>query len=44
MAKLATTEERAVALKRTVELASRIKQFSLRRRADVLEKYLPTKR
>jgi DNA repair and recombination protein RAD54B len=31
-------------LKRTAELASRIKQFSLRRRADVLEKYLPTKR
>ena len=41
MAKNSTKEQKEVALARTKELAARIKGFSLRRNADVLERYLP---
>ena len=44
MAKNASHEERYLALSRTGELALRIKEFSLRRKADVLEQYLPKKK
>lgn len=44
MAKKATTFERQIAMERTLELANKIKEFSLRRKADTLEKYLPIKR
>jgi DNA repair and recombination RAD54-like protein len=44
MAKNATQIERKIAIERTIELANKIKQFSLRRKADTLEKYLPIKR
>lgn len=44
MAKNATPDERTLAVNRTRELANRIKEFSLRRKADVLEQYLPKKR
>ena len=44
MAKNASHEERQLALSRTGELALRIKEFSLRRKADVLEQYLPKKK
>ena len=44
MAKWAPPELRSLAMVRTAELATLIKGFSLRRKADVLEGYLPKKR
>jgi SNF2 family DNA or RNA helicase len=44
MAKWASKEQRGLALSRTAELANLIREFSLRRKADVLESYLPKKR
>lgn len=44
MAQCASKELRNLALNRTAELAQLIKEFSLRRKADVLENYLPKKR
>ena len=43
MAKGASAEARKLAAERTSQLSNEIKQFSLRRSADVLKKYLPTK-
>lgn len=44
MKKNSTVEERHLAFERSKELTERIKEFSLRRKADVLEKILPDKK
>lgn len=44
MKKNSTSEQRQLAYERSKELTERVKEFSLRRKADVLEKILPDKK
>lgn len=43
LGKKATAEQKKLAKERTAELAKQLKEFSLRRTADILKKFLPPK-